>query len=101
MEAELPEDLSVLIDFQGCLISRYLLISRINENSFFVLPAEGFIGATLGIGFLYGIAKFYKIVWKKEGMGMGDIKLIGALGLWLGWKGIIFIIIINFLSIMK
>ena len=67
----------------------------INENSFFASPAEGFIGATLGIVFLYGIAKFYKIVRKKEGMGMGDIKLIGALGLWLGWKGIIFTIIIS------
>lgn len=67
----------------------------INENSFFASPVEGIIGATAGIGFLYGIAKLYKIIRKKEGMGMGDIKLIGALGLWLGWKGIIFTIIIS------
>ena len=56
---------------------------------------DGLTGMVSGIVFFYLIAKLYKIIRKKEGMGMGDIKLLGALGLWLGWKSLFFIIIIS------
>ena len=67
----------------------------INENSFFASPVEGIIGATAGIGFLYGIAKLYKIIRKKEGMGLGDAKLLGAIGFWFGWASIPFTIFLS------
>ena len=56
---------------------------------------DGLTGMVSGIVFFYFIAKLYKIIRKKEGMGMGDVKLVGALGLWIGLSGLIFVIPIS------
>lgn len=46
--------------------------------------ALALIGAALGIGLSGGVAALYGAVRRKRGLGMGDIKLLGALGLLLG-----------------
>ena len=65
------------------------------DSIFFSSLINCLIGFVVGIGFLYFFAKIYQIIRKKEGMGMGDIKLLGALGLWLGWQSLFFIIIVS------
>ena len=65
------------------------------DSIFFSSSIDCFIGFVVGIGFLYFFAKIYQIIRKKEGMGMGDVKLLGALGLWLGWQSLFFIIIVS------
>lgn len=45
-------------------------------------------GVLLGGGFLYGIAWLYWIVRKQYGMGFGDVKLLAAIGGWLGYQSI-------------
>lgn len=52
------------------------------------------IGVLLGGGILYLIAVGYQLIAKREGMGGGDIKLLGMLGAFLGWKAIFPIILI-------
>lgn len=44
------------------------------------------IGGAAGFGSLLLIAAAYKRVRGREGMGGGDPKLLGAIGLWLGWR---------------
>lgn len=60
-------------------------------------PERGFLdslgGAALGFGFLYAIAYIYMAIRKEEGMGGGDIKLLGWIGAVLGWKSIPFVIL--------
>jgi leader peptidase (prepilin peptidase) / N-methyltransferase len=51
---------------------------------------DSFIGVLVGGGILYAIAKSYELVRKREGMGGGDIKLLGMIGAFCGWKGVIF-----------
>lgn len=51
-----------------------------------VSSQEAILGAALGYLSLWAIAKLFKIICKKEGMGQGDFKLLAALGAWLGWQ---------------
>jgi len=43
------------------------------------------IGGVAGFGGLWCIGQGYRLVRKREGLGGGDPKLLGAIGLWLGW----------------
>ena len=45
-----------------------------------------------GGGILLSIAWGYHFFTGKEGMGGGDIKLLGMIGAFLGWKGVLFTI---------
>lgn len=62
----------------------------------FVLPAMTFISSLVGLlvggGSLLLVAWVYSLITHKEGMGGGDIKLLGMIGAFLGWKGVIFTI---------
>lgn len=44
------------------------------------------IGGVVGFGALWLVAAVYRRVRGREGMGGGDPKLFGAIGLWLGWR---------------
>jgi len=51
---------------------------------------DSILGVILGGGILYVIAKSYEVIRKREGMGGGDIKLLGMIGAFCGWKGVVF-----------
>lgn len=44
------------------------------------------IGGAAGFGVLWAISAAYRLLRGREGMGGGDPKLLGAIGLWLGWR---------------
>lgn len=48
--------------------------------------SDRLIGGVAGYGVLAGIALGYRVLRGREGMGGGDPKLMGAIGLWLGWR---------------
>lgn len=50
------------------------------------------IGILAGGGFLYSIALGYYLFTKREGMGGGDIKLLGMIGAFLGWQSLPFVV---------
>ncbi len=62
----------------------------------FVLPAITFKTSLLGLlaggGSLLIVAWTYSLITRKEGMGGGDIKLLGMIGTFIGWKGVVFTI---------
>jgi leader peptidase (prepilin peptidase)/N-methyltransferase len=43
-------------------------------------------GAILGYGVLWILNFLYRFIKKQDGIGMGDAKLLAALGAWLGWS---------------
>jgi leader peptidase (prepilin peptidase)/N-methyltransferase len=44
------------------------------------------VGVVVGGGVLWAIAEIYYRVRKEEGLGMGDVKMLGMIGAFLGWK---------------
>jgi len=55
---------------------------------------DSFLGIMIGIGSLYLIAVYYEQITGTEGMGGGDVNLMGMLGAFLGWKSLLFILMI-------
>ena len=55
------------------------------SNQRFISFQDAIIGATLGYTCLWLLNLLYRIVKKQDGVGMGDAKLLAALGAWLGW----------------
>jgi leader peptidase (prepilin peptidase)/N-methyltransferase len=45
----------------------------------------------LGGGALFLLSWLYAALRKKEGMGMGDVKLLGMMGAFMGWRSLLFI----------
>lgn len=48
--------------------------------------SDRLVGGGVGFGALWLIASAYRRLRGREGMGGGDPKLLGAIGLWLGWR---------------
>ncbi len=46
------------------------------------------IGAVGGFALLWAVGAGYTLVRKREGLGAGDPKLFGAIGLWTGWQAL-------------
>ena len=51
-------------------------------------PLSGLIGACLGYGAIWLLNKTYYLLKNQNGIGMGDAKLLSALGAWLGWAAL-------------
>lgn len=81
----LPDALTLPLAFLGLTIGLWatdvMLIDRI-------------IGAAAGYGALLTMALGYRALRGRDGLGLGDAKLLGALGAWFGWQALPFILLI-------
>lgn len=76
----IPDTLSL-----GGLAAGFILVT--------LLPDKGWkfslAGIVIGAGILFFTAFFYEMITKREGLGGGDIKLLGMIGAFTGYKGAI------------
>lgn len=56
------------------------------------------LGVLLGGGVLYAIAWGYYAVRREEGLGMGDVKMLGMIGAFLGWQAVLLTLVLASLS---
>ena len=83
----LPDLITLPLIFVGLCFNGF-------SNLAFVGPQESILGALLGYLLLWLLNRLYRYMKKEDSIGMGDAKLLGALGAWLGWSalpGILFI----------
>jgi len=57
------------------------------QTDMFFNVLNAVLGALVGSMLLWGAAAFYKLLRKREGMGMGDIKMMAMVGSFLGPRG--------------
>ena len=59
---------------------------------------DSLIGIVGGGGFLLLVAIFFEKMTGREGMGMGDVKMLAMIGAWMGWKALPFIVLLSSVS---
>jgi prepilin signal peptidase PulO-like enzyme (type II secretory pathway) len=74
-------------------LSWRFLHQRLPLNAAGVL--DGILGATFGSFLLWGLAVVYKAVRKREGMGMGDVKMMAMVGAFVGLRGTFWTILLG------
>ena len=74
-----------------------LLWAGLIANSFgtFTDLRSAVLGAVGGYLLLWLVYWGFKLVARKEGMGYGDFKLLAALGAWLGWQVLPFVVVVS------
>jgi leader peptidase (prepilin peptidase) / N-methyltransferase len=75
----LPDSLIVVLAAAGLLLGRYVSDAPLDAR---------LIGGVAGYSVLQLIRLFYRKFRGVDGMGGGDPKLLGAIGLWTGWQGL-------------
>ena len=66
-----------------------------NLDSIFPNYILSLLGGLFGYGIIWCIIFFYKQIKKKEGMGLGDAKLLSVFGFWFGLKAVPFVIFLS------
>ena len=75
----LPNFLNVFLGIVGLIQS--LVLADLH-------PIDAALGALLGSVLLGALAAGFRRLRGYSGLGMGDVKLAGAAGFWIGWQGI-------------
>lgn len=86
----IPNRLTLLMCETGLVFSFLRGINNLN------VAIEMWIGSIVGAGIFLVITFLGNLIFKKETMGFGDVKLMGTLGLFFGWRSIIAITILAF-----
>ena len=56
---------------------------------------DSIFGIVIGGGVLLLIAYTYEIIKKRQGMGIGDVKLLAMIGAFFGWEGVLFVLFLG------
>ena len=86
----IPNRLTLTMLEVGLAFSFFRGINNLN------IAVEMWLGMLLGASVFLLLTFLGNIVFKKETMGFGDVKLMGALGLFFGWRNIIAISVLSF-----
>lgn len=65
------------------------IVFHLSTDFSLLSPLQALAGAALGYGLLWIIRFFANLYYEQDCLGLGDVKLLGAGGLWLGPEGVL------------
>jgi leader peptidase (prepilin peptidase)/N-methyltransferase len=75
----LPDRLNVMLAGAGLGQSLLLGLPELRDAA---------LGSIIGGGLLGLVAAVFRQLRGRDGLGLGEVKLVGAAGLWVGWQGV-------------
>jgi len=90
----IPDACTIWLAVAGVLLSVALPALHDRHHELFVVASlrsgvDSVVGLLVGSGLVLWIALVAEMVLKKEAMGFGDVKFVGAIGAFTGWQGAI------------
>jgi len=82
----LPDDITLPLLWAGLIANTFATFTDLRS---------AVLGAAGGYLLLWTVYWGFRLIAKKEGMGYGDFKLLGALGAWLGWQVLPFVVVVS------
>jgi leader peptidase (prepilin peptidase)/N-methyltransferase len=82
----LPDDITLPLIWAGLLVNIFGTFADLRS---------AVLGAIGGYLLLWLVYWGFRLIAKKEGMGYGDFKLLAALGAWLGWQVLPFVVVVS------
>jgi leader peptidase (prepilin peptidase)/N-methyltransferase len=88
----IPDALTLWLGVAGVLLSCALPALHGRQHELFIIASlrsgiDSVVGLLVGSGLVLWIALLAEEVLKKEAMGFGDVKFVGAIGAFIGWQG--------------
>ncbi|HXZ88535.1 MAG TPA: A24 family peptidase [Candidatus Binataceae bacterium] len=91
-----------LIDYDWRVIPNIITFPGIPIGivaAWLLMPEVGWrnsaLGVLVGAGFLFITGELYMLIRGAEGVGLGDVWLMGAIGAFLGWAGVLFTLFVG------
>jgi leader peptidase (prepilin peptidase) / N-methyltransferase len=80
----------VWVGLSYALLAHVWVVRLGNEPpAHYLTMTDSVLGVALGWGSLWILGWLAWVILKKEGMGGGDVKLLGAIGAWMGWQAVL------------
>jgi len=91
----IPDVFTLGLGVVGVLLSAAIPALHGQQSGYFALDSiragtASIQGLLIGSGLVLWIALLAEVVLKKEAMGFGDVKFVGAIGAFCGWQGAVF-----------
>jgi leader peptidase (prepilin peptidase)/N-methyltransferase len=91
----IPDPFTLWLGVAGLVLSCAVPALHGRQHELFVIASlrsgvDGVLGLFVGSGLVLWIALLAEAVLRKEAMGFGDVKFVGAIGAFTGWSGALF-----------